>query len=484
MTWRAMVLLILLSTAARAQVQDLGPLPPAAELRREFVSPDGRHVIWRVARPEGEAFVLDGRPDPTFAALKSDPLVSPDGRRLAYKVDAEDGAKRAVVLDGRPGPSFDQIDNDSLHFGADGRLGYSGQRHGHTAILREAEVLAEGPAVKSNGVFSPDGRRLAYKLDTGGGRRAVVLDGAQGPAWPQVDNSSLAFSRDSRHFVYVATNAEGHAPAQATVVCDGVAGETWERVEGLTFSPDGGHLAYLAWRGGQARVVLDGQAQPPCEEVDPYFLRFTAGGLLGYRAGLGSLVVGGREVLKAEGIADWAAGADGQPVAAVTRTGSAWSVLENGAKGEDFEAIAAPPSVSADGRHLAYAAARGGRWSVVVDGVAGGEWQRIGQPPVFSVDGGHLGCIARRDGRWFVVVDKAEFGPFEWFAWGSLKFSPDGRHWAAMVRSGEAWRVLLDGRPGPDCQRLFGTVPDFEPDGSLTYPAVREGRLVRINQTP
>lgn len=519
--------------AATVRVRPLGPVPASATILKEFVTHDGHNVVWRVARTGGESVILNGRADAPVAAVKSAPTVSPDGSRVAYKIDVEAGTKRALVVDGKIGPSFDQINNDSILFSRDGQhVAYSSDRNGTTVLLRDGQVLAAGANVKSDAVYNYDLSRLAYKVEAAGDRRAVCLDGKTGPAFAQVDNGSMAFSRDGRHFVCIATGREG-GPAQATVVLDGEPGPTYERVAALTFSPDCSHLAYIAAQDGQQRVVLDGKPGPAYASVDPFFLRFTAAGSLGYRARRGArmyLLLDGQVSGDRAGILDWSAGPEGRGVAVITRSGETWSVVFNGARGADYDAIAAPAVVSPDGAHVAYAARKGRHWFAVKDGTPGPGWDLIAQGPQFGPDGGYWGYVARRGGQWFVVVDGHENGPYGWFAWGGLRFSPDGQHYAfaaqlpaprqatgdarwivvldgrtvvecdgvatvplrfsgdgrhlaCMVRQGTQWCVVLDGAPGPLFDRLFDITPDFEPDGSLQYPAVREHTLYRVTHT-
>ena len=536
MTPRTLILIALLCLPALGLAEDahpaytvrmidLGPVPDATRILKETIRRDGRSVIWLVADGAGQALVFNGHADPTFSVIKSGPVVSPDGARLAYKIDVEGGAKRALVVDGKAGPSFDQVNNDSILFSPDGKsISYSAQRDGKTALVRDGQVIAEGSNIKSDAVFSPDFRRVAYKVDAGGDKRAVVLDGIQGPAFPQIDNSSMAFSRDGRHFVYLVTEGWG-STAKATVVLDGVPGETYEQVTGLAFSPDSAHLAYIASRSGKECVVLDGKPGLPYDAIDPFFVRFTPDGRLGYRAVSGArmfLVLDGKAADECEGIFDWGTSANGKGLAYVVRTGEFWSVVFNGAKGEGFTAVPAPPALSPDGLQLAYAAQKGDRWIIVKDRQASAAWEQIGQYPTFSADGSHWGYIAQRSDKWLVVVDGEENGPFDWFTWDGLRFSPDGkrsafaarkgdrwiicvdgkvmtggdeaagppkfsadsRHFACMVRQGAQWRLILDGEPGPLFDRMFGNVPDFAPDGSLEYLAVKGNRLVRVEHVP
>ena len=61
-----------------------------------------------------------------------------------------------------------------------------------------------------------------------------------------------------------------------------------------------------------------------------------------------------------------------------------------------------------------------------------------------------------------------------------LRFSPDGQHFATALKDGGQWRMIVDGMPGPPFDRLFDRVPDFLPDGSLEYLAIKGKMLNRV----
>jgi hypothetical protein len=512
----------LAAPAPADRVEILGTAPD--DIRKEFLTADGRHVAWLAGPPGREVLTLEGHADPFFGAVKSAPVISSDGRRMAYKVDADGGAKRAVAADGALGPAYDSVNNASIRFSADSRhLDYSAaDGHGQTVLVRDGKPMAQGADIRSDAVTSDDFRHVAYKVAVGN-RRAVVLDGRPGPAFPQVDNDSMAFSADGERLVYLARDGQGDN-AKATVVLDQTPGETYDRVTGVTFSADGRHLAYVAARGGQECVVLDGKPGPACESIDPYFLRFTPGGSVGYRAcggGRMRLMVGDGTVGEAGGILDWSAA--GQRTAFIAAAGESWWVETDGRKSEPYSRVAAPLAISPDGAHLAYAAQKGGQWLVVFDAQPATAWDRVAAPPVFSADGSHWSFVAERRGQWFVVVDGRPHGPYDWFLWGGpqfspdgrhvafaarahnrwqvvlddrtaaegddlsaspLRFSPDGRHFACAMAQGGAWRVVVDGEPGPAFDRLFDRVPEFLADGSLEYPALRGKTLYRVTHAP
>ncbi|HEY3349635.1 MAG TPA: protein kinase [Thermoanaerobaculia bacterium] len=177
-------------------------------------SPDGRDVVFGsdrdrelVARPGGSAVTLRGlyrkRADGSgparllfkFAGLLSPTGLSPDGRALAFQVS-------------RPET---QMDVGVIRLRGDVAEG-------------EPEMIVAGPANEGGGLFSPDGRWLAYESNDGGLGYVYLRSAAGGDAKWQVSDqmgSSPRWSRDGTlYFVrrqdasVVATRvtAEGGAP--------------------------------------------------------------------------------------------------------------------------------------------------------------------------------------------------------------------------------------------------------------------------------
>jgi Tol biopolymer transport system component len=477
-------------------------------------------VAWLVDGPAGNQLVLNGQADPFLGAIKSAPVISPDGKRMAYKVDADGGARRALVVDGKVGPAYESVNNGSIRFSADSAsLSCSASdANGNSIFIRNGKVVAEGPDIKSDPVLTPDFKRVAYKVAVGD-QRAVMLDGQRGPVFAQVDNATIEFSPNGQHLAYVAADGP-QDNAKESVVLDQISGPVYDRVAGLTFSADGNHLAYVAEQAGKEHVVLDGKQGPAYDAIDPYFLRFLPDDRLGYRASVGNqmfLVVAGAIVGQAEGILDWAAA--GKSIAFVGRTGESWWVEANEKRSPSYSRVVAPLAFSPDGRRLVYEAEIGGRWLVVADGHPGPAWDRIAQPPVFSANGSHWGYAASRAGKWYIIVDGKSNSPYDWFQWGSpefspdgghyafaarangrwtvaldgkpvvsgdepgplaLRFSPNGRHFACPIEDGGQWRMIVDGTTGPPVDRLFSPVPQFLPDGSLEYLAIQGKTLVRV----
>jgi len=61
-------------------------------------------------------------------------------------------------------------------------------------------------------------------------------------------------------------------------------------------------------------------------------------------------------------------------------------------------------------------------------------------------------------------------------------FSPDSKRVLLLTMKGYKWLVLVDGRPGPEYDRILSGGPTFLPDGSIGYVAMRSDSLFRVKQ--
>jgi hypothetical protein len=383
-----------------------------------FFAELGGGVAW--AEPEGGAFrvVHNGRPGKAYAAIGA-MVLSPDGRRCAYAALLE-GTWR-VVVDGVEGKGYAEIQGPM--FSPDGaHLAYQAKAGEAWLLVVDGAVSAPARTTYLGPVFSADSQRLAFIADTDdrGFGRLVVSDLAlASPVVVDARAGDLRASEDRTSLAAVAASGEKE---RAVVVAfahpDQVRREPgYDAVSSPVLDRDDLTLAYLAERGGQPLMVLDGrEAQlPPGQYFGPPVFRPG-------RKSAGITLLEGSSVRLL------------QPFA----TGGAAEEAV-----EEIEGL----TCSSDGRTYAYAATRGGRWFVVANGQAGPAFDRAVAPRL-SPDGRFLVYRARQDGKRFVVVADATGKTIRQHPAYEQVFQPqftaDGKSVAYGVKDGLRLRWIVE----------------------------------------
>jgi len=202
--------------------------------------------------------VVNGVAGAAWKEISWPPTFSADGKRIAYV--AQD-SMNSLIVDGAV-VTQDQTSIAYPTFSPDGRrLAYRIEVRGDAGVLGEVMVVDGcrsdlSPRSVSWPVFSPDSRRVAYKADKED-CGFVVVEGVKGPefgcVWPDIQ-----FSPDSRRVAYRVSEVRTARWGRMKVVVDGKEGEVFEKVDGLVFSPDSRHTAYVAEDRGMYWVVVDG----------------------------------------------------------------------------------------------------------------------------------------------------------------------------------------------------------------------------------
>ena len=354
-----MAVLILLATAARLWAQ--APAEPPNVAFKEVAL---THVL--------SGFVRD--------SLR----LSPDYRHAAYV--AERKGKCLAVADGKESREYKSIETSTLRLGPNGQVGFCARRGGKDiAVLGRQETVVDGRVDPYNFLLSPDGTRLAYKVDRGN-KAFVVLDGAKGEPYDGV--WELVFSPDGRKLAYVAWRA-----GKWLIVVNAEEGPEFDCTWAPTFSPDGKRLACVARRGERQLVVIDAKPGVEYDRIGEGTVRFSA---------------------------------DGKRVGYAARRGKKHRIVIDGREGPAYDWIGPEgPVFSPDGRSVACRAGRARQQFVVVDGKEGKPYRHVGRPRFLAESNRVMYWVFLAHNRRMVVVGDVEGKVYDGVDRFSMRGSPE-----------------------------------------------------------
>jgi hypothetical protein len=196
------------------------------------------------------------------------PFLSANGSRLACATGRQ--RKWVVNVEGvesRPWEMISDLDLDgvSARFSPDGRhFSYVGERGEKRFVVIDQKEIKDGGFYCA--VFSPDSKHTAYvraiEPEQGNPASWVVLDGNPGKKFTG-EIKDLTFSPDGRKLVYKVAE---HRGTEYVVVHGGETFEDYYAQGDFVFSPDSRHLAFLGSRNGARVFVVDGEDQPRSDD--------------------------------------------------------------------------------------------------------------------------------------------------------------------------------------------------------------------------
>lgn len=250
-------------------------------------------------------------------------IISPDCKRVAYA--GTRGNSWFMVVDGIEGKQYDMVglpyfNPDSQHVAYTAKAG----KRWFVVVDGIEEKQYDGMMPLSP-IFSPDFKRVAYRVEQAGNKSFVVVEGQRGKTYDYTDH--LSFSPDGQRVAYIAT--EGDKPF---LVLDGEEIRQDDLHRWFTFSPDGQRVAYMTTEGGKPFLVLDGEEIRQYDRVE--WLNFSP---------------------------------DSQRVAYIAKKGDKLFLVLDGEEVRQYDGIMWV-TFSPDSNRVAYAATRGNGWFMVVAG--------------------------------------------------------------------------------------------------------------------
>ena len=239
---------------------------------RPLFGPDGR-IFYEARQKEKSVVVWGGKLGAPFSSANSGPVVSSEGKTLAYaEQNPVTGKVRVRLCSGAVNDCVNGDDYDAItEIYADASrpyLVYLAERGGKKALV--TLDLAQAGAKGKDGAWydgiamfgaSSGGAHLAY-FARRGDTFLLVRDGVEMPV-PGLDSTFEFVTSPTGKTIYT-----GMVKNKVRAFVDGKpVGKESDEIERPIFSSDGNHYAFAVTRGSKSFVVVDGVEGPPFDKV-------------------------------------------------------------------------------------------------------------------------------------------------------------------------------------------------------------------------
>ena len=352
-------------------------------------SADYRNIAYVTYTDETHKFVhLNDKISPVYYAIHpSTPIFAAHTNTMAFIGYKSKNGNATVTIDGISGPIFDTVDN--LVFSPDGkRYAYRGVKNNQQCVVLDGKEgpFFKGIPIKNNFLFSPDSAHFAYVALKENGCLLVLDEKLIEPSYNFI--TDIIFSPDSLHIAYKTRVEKTRTKETWRVVADGVEGEIYDKIFDLIYSYDSKHLAYAAIKNSKRKMVL---------------------------------VVDGKE--------------------------------------KEYRDIYGLPVFSYDSKKLAFSYKENNNAYVSINDKRGPKFDEL-YSFFFSPDSSRHAYFAEKDDNIYCVVDGNESEAFLEAA--GFKFSPDSKRYAYSVKTKKGFKIIVDGKSSDN---FFAVAePYFSPD--------------------
>ena len=381
----------------KSETTRLSVIPEGYTVLEVKFSPDGKHVAYIASNDDKKVVIYDDQKSNEYDEIER-LIFSNNSKRLAYVAYKEckklylGTCEPIVVLDGGESEEYSKVTRmsfspDSSHFAYIARLGDKESEPG-----KGFSTLSCREECKSIVVFDNEGSKQ-YDTPYGNGVSEII------------------FSPDSKHFAYVAREAD-----KQFVVFNGIKGKEYEEVDWLTFSSNSEHFTYVAREGKRDKsesfsVFNDIESERYGSVQNPIISKDS--NRLAYIINRSSIIIDGK-------------------------LGKEYEYVHiEGDEGYYFNVPS--PIFSNDSKKIAYGAKDSGGYFIVINDEEGKRYELVSDLK-FSPDSQHYVYIAKEDGDEFIVYDNSEGEKHDSYSLlkGSIKreeiiFSPDSSHFAYVM---------------------------------------------------
>jgi len=343
-------------------------------------NPYGKAVAYLASVGDQAHVVYNGKPGKSHQGAKFVALeISPDGQSIfyGYKIDE----KSYAVLDGMQTGPFDEIGPPT--FSPDSRhIAYEIRRGTTWYIICDSLTSQPAHSYYEKPVFSADSSKIMFIENTNEElKKRVVISSTkfkQLAAFPAIAQPIALSATKSRVAV---VNEKDGKKLVLDISIDNPGevkeGRLYDSVRHMAYNRDGSSLTYVATKGLESYLVLDGKEErlPAGDLPWPPVIRPGNQGA--------GIVISGK---------------DGAYLHQ--------AFIKNGIKIKHFKEIA-ELVYSKDGKQQAHGAIKNEKFMAVVNGVEGPLFDRVFMPE-FSPDGAYLVYRARQDNKRFIVVADAK----------------------------------------------------------------------------